>query len=408
MVDVTKSKKLTEILSNLELPIILKNKTVMAPGIWNKFLYTQEEIEKAYKFTDWSNPQVLAYYLNHEDSEADKWIGSIENPKYLPQSGEIVADVCIYDLNEAIKSSFGNQDFGISPKVSGRNINGQMKDFVFLNFSHVIDPAVRLATINNSEIKDVITMVVEQLKDWDTEYINNLPDSAFAVIEKDYLEGKIEDKNARHLPYKNKEGNVDLPHLRNALARVNQIKPIGESETSEDLIKRALDILEPIAKEYLKTYTEEKNKDGDSLDSDTTTKVANEQNVQNAEVGSTEQSKPSVSLEEVMKKLEDISLKQEEIYSFCSKFDSMFSEMEMACKPKEKKMEQEPSQENSTDSKPTEVKNSEEQNKEIDNSLLVKQELKSKKQNVENTISYTKTEINSVDKKMCEFLKGRL
>jgi len=411
MVENKNSKKLTDILSNLELPFVLKDKTVMAPGIWNKYLYTQDEIEKSYKCTDWENPQVLAYYLNHEDNEADKWIGSVSNPKYIPQSGEIIADVLIFDLNEAIKASLGNQDFGISPKVAGKAVNGQMKDFVFKNFSHVVDPAVRLATISNSEIEEGITMVVEQMRDWDTSYVNDLPDSAFAVIEKDYLEGKIQDKNARHLPYKNKEGNVDLPHLRNALARVNQIEPIGQSETKDDLIKKAMDVLEPVAKEYLKTHQEENKMDGDKLESNTEVKNA-EPSPAEPQSTPAEPSKPSVSLDEVMKKLDEISKTQEAIASFCSKMDSMFSEMEMACKPKEKTMASaEPSV---ASTEPTEVKNSAQEVKpevsevKTESKSLVEQELKSKKIELENNVSYTNKGTNSADKGMLKFLQGRL
>ncbi len=88
--------------------------------------------------------------------------------------------------------------------------------------------------------------------EWDQEYQNNLPNSAFAVIapggEKDE-EGKTVPRTLRKLPYKNAQGNIDLPHLRNALARLNQIEPASlrpaakkklcaaaRSEKAEDLV----------------------------------------------------------------------------------------------------------------------------------------------------------------------------
>ena len=74
---------------------------------------------------------------------------------------------------------------------------------------------------------------------WPTAYINKLPNSSFAVIEPAYLKGDTDNKNARHLPFKNAEGKVDLPHYRNALARVNQIKPITDSISQEELQKKA-------------------------------------------------------------------------------------------------------------------------------------------------------------------------
>jgi cation transport regulator ChaB len=78
---------------------------------------------------------------------------------------------------------------------------------------------------------------------WTRAYINSLPDSAFAVIEPCY--GKTTDnKNARHLPFKNANGEIDKPHLRNALARVEQIKPICEDTNRETLINKAKAVLE--------------------------------------------------------------------------------------------------------------------------------------------------------------------
>lgn len=91
-----------------------------------------------------------------------------------------------------------------------------------------------------------------QEAEWDAEYINDLPDDAFAVIasggEKDE-QGKTVPRTLRKLPYKNVQGNIDLPHLRNALARLNQIEPTSlipaakkklcaaaRSEKAEDLV----------------------------------------------------------------------------------------------------------------------------------------------------------------------------
>lgn len=50
---------------------------------------------------------------------------------------------------------------------------------------------------------------------WTTAYVNSLPDSSFLWIGPD---------GAKHLPYKDKSGKIDLPHLRNAAARLNQVK----------------------------------------------------------------------------------------------------------------------------------------------------------------------------------------
>ena len=57
---------------------------------------------------------------------------------------------------------------------------------------------------------------------WTTKYTNDLPDSAFALVvkgEKD-SEGKTVPRTNRNLPHHDANGKVDLPHLRNAMARV--------------------------------------------------------------------------------------------------------------------------------------------------------------------------------------------
>lgn len=73
--------------------------------------------------------------------------------------------------------------------------------------------------------------IIEKAK-WDTAFINNLPDAAFAYIEpggeKDE-DGKTKPRSLRHLPHHNsnvksstENSSVDKPHLRNALARLSQ------------------------------------------------------------------------------------------------------------------------------------------------------------------------------------------
>lgn len=53
---------------------------------------------------------------------------------------------------------------------------------------------------------------------WSTAYQNSLPDSSFAWID---------GSGNRHLPFKDANGKVDLPHVRNALARLNQVQGMG-------------------------------------------------------------------------------------------------------------------------------------------------------------------------------------
>ena len=75
--------------------------------------------------------------------------------------------------------------------------------------------------VKEMEVFDADT--IKEVKDsekavWSTADENSLPDSAFLFIENDG------DKKIRHLPVKDKNGNLDAAHLRNAIARANQIK----------------------------------------------------------------------------------------------------------------------------------------------------------------------------------------
>jgi len=71
--------------------------------------------------------------------------------------------------------------------------------------------------------------------EWNTEYINNLPDDCFAYIEpggeKDE-EGKTKPRSLRHLPFKNAQGNIDHDHLVNALARLSQTDLSAEARAA--------------------------------------------------------------------------------------------------------------------------------------------------------------------------------
>ena len=60
---------------------------------------------------------------------------------------------------------------------------------------------------------------------WTTAQMNDLPDSSFLYVEsggdKDE-DGRTKPRSLRHFPYKDASGKIDLPHLRNAIARIPQ------------------------------------------------------------------------------------------------------------------------------------------------------------------------------------------
>ncbi|MCW4004596.1 MAG: hypothetical protein NWE95_11870, partial [Candidatus Bathyarchaeota archaeon] len=86
----------------------------------------------------------------------------------------------------------------------------------------------------NVQVLESLRKAGVQEAEWDTEYINNLPDDCFAYIEaggqKDE-QGKTTPRSLRHLPYKNAQGNLDADHVRNALARLDQTEISAEAKT---------------------------------------------------------------------------------------------------------------------------------------------------------------------------------
>jgi hypothetical protein len=89
-----------------------------------------------------------------------------------------------------------------------------------------------MAPINFSEVFE--ERDPKQFAVWSSAYVNNLPDSSFAWIEPggSKVNGKTTPSSKRHLPYKDANGNVDLPHVRNMLARVKQVKGIPPAVVS--------------------------------------------------------------------------------------------------------------------------------------------------------------------------------
>lgn len=88
----------------------------------------------------------------------------------------------------------------------------------------------------------------EEMAEWTSAFINDLPDSAFLYIapggEKDEG-GKTAPRSLRKFPYRNADGSVDLPHLRNAIQRIPQSDAPGlDAEKKASLQAKARGILD--------------------------------------------------------------------------------------------------------------------------------------------------------------------
>jgi len=88
-----------------------------------------------------------------------------------------------------------------------------------------------LEKLVKTEVTEALRKAGVQEAEWDTAYVNNLPDDCFAAIEpggsKDE-QGKTTPRSLRHLEYKNVEGNLDQAHVVAALQRLDQTKISSE------------------------------------------------------------------------------------------------------------------------------------------------------------------------------------
>ena len=138
----------------------ISDAVLLSPGVHNSKYYPAESIAGAYQMTDWSDKRVRALYVDHKDNEVPAWVGFVDNVRFDGEN--LVGDLWITDDALAKKLALGAK-FGISPKLSGTEVDGVIKNFVFDNFSIVVTPACK-ATYLNSEQKGDAKMDEENKK----------------------------------------------------------------------------------------------------------------------------------------------------------------------------------------------------------------------------------------------------
>jgi hypothetical protein len=98
----------------------------------------------------------------------------------------------------------------------------------------------------------------EEKAEWSTAFVNDLPDSAFLHIKPDGKkddEGKTVPRSLRMFPVRDQNGKIDLPHLRNAIARI----PVAgiSADLKDKLQAQARRMLEEQKEANMPTNTED-------------------------------------------------------------------------------------------------------------------------------------------------------
>lgn len=206
----------TDLENDVKLPYVMRKKILMSPGVWNGYFYSAGTIRTAFENSDWEAKEVRSLFNDHEDLRSREWIGEVKNIRM--DDDDVVGDLYIVDKATAIKLAYGAK-MGISPKVTGREESGEMLHFVFDNMSVVINPAVKTAYINNAQKTEEEIMAAVTAFEKKRKELGMTSEQFYAIPRKPPSESK--------LPI------FDVAHVRNAMARFNQVKGVSETEKAK-------------------------------------------------------------------------------------------------------------------------------------------------------------------------------
>ena len=249
---------------------LIKGTAINSTTTRNGVKYTSEELSKS--ATTLKNKPILKDHKNSVDNIVGRTTNAyFENEKVVFE-GRIVDEEIRQKIQQGLITSVSVgamvEEVPYEEDESGEFTGTVLaKGIDFVELSLVAIPADPEAGLSQAILNSLKTEKKEadlQEAEWDRKFINDLPDVAFAAIspggEKE--DGKTVPRGLRHLPHHKMDvtsgtanNTVDIPHLRNALARVSQTKiPMA-------LRKKAVAHLEAHAKELLKTNEEEQLKD---------------------------------------------------------------------------------------------------------------------------------------------------
>jgi len=138
----------------ISLPVVIPDRLLISPGVWNDNEYTAKEIGEGFARTEWANKEKISLWLNHDDRNTSAFVGYVKNP-VLASNGRVFGDLEIWDEKLAVTLTQAMAKFGVSAKIKGEeNKEGKMLNFSFENFSVVTIPACSDAYINLSKKED--------------------------------------------------------------------------------------------------------------------------------------------------------------------------------------------------------------------------------------------------------------
>jgi len=208
----------------------LSNVMVFPIGVWNTKKYGKLPLtqELADQVVENFNNNVLEREVfidqNHDRDKATGWIKSLSAKKNAIYANIEWTPLGEKLLGEGIYRYFSAAISSHKDPVSGKTYKNVLVGGALTNTPVLAMPAISLSDDGSYEFVYCSELDIEAAE-WTRAYINALPDSSFAFIEsggeKDG-DGKTVPRSLRHLPYRDKSGAIDMPHLRNALQRLEQ------------------------------------------------------------------------------------------------------------------------------------------------------------------------------------------
>jgi len=220
--------------------------------LYGKFTITDNDLktmEENFKANRPKPPTEMVVDYEHmsavgvQEAPAAGWVKAVTH-----KAGELLATI---EWNDKAAGQITAKEYRfVSPewtmnyrdKESGKDIGPCLLSVALTNrpFFEGMRPVMM-----SEQLEGVMVMSERMLgAEWDAAYIDDLPDSSFAYIapggDKD-AGGKTVPRSLRSLPYKDAGGAVDLPHLRNALAR------LGQTSLSPEAQAKAKSVLEEAA-----------------------------------------------------------------------------------------------------------------------------------------------------------------
>jgi phage I-like protein/cation transport regulator ChaB len=220
--------------------------------VYGKFTITEQDLDSMvanFKENRPKPPTELVVDYEHmsatgaQVAPAAGWVKDL-----FKKAGELLAKVAWTD--KAAGMIKANEYRFISPewhmhyrdKENGKDIGPTLLSIALTNrpFIEGMQPVMLSEALQGQVVPEDKAIA---LAEWDTAYINELPDKSFAYVEpgdKD-AQGKTVPRTNRHLPYRNADGSVNLDHLRNALARIDQtsLSPEAKAQAKTTLDKAA-------------------------------------------------------------------------------------------------------------------------------------------------------------------------